>query len=308
LKNGTPSGKGYVANCLRGKDWIYNGDLDSVFVDGQGEMKNVKTFEWYKGTFHHGGFVAGECSVGTGDFYFTVLGYAQLSGFYQGQCVGVTDPVSRNGGLLIPVQGDPDFKGNVLMPQGPGKFELRQKNNQTSEEEYFVLDGNWQDGEFKGKGRVTKKIDGSSLEGEFGNNILVRGKADNVRGFFFGMKEDADISQFIYTGQVSNGVPDGEGDIVQGWPFGKDQAIDIKFSGTFRNGKWWNGKGSKEYEMNRETYIGEWRDGEFYSGDNYMTDNGHLNRYVYVNGKCISHDVYAGEHADSQIIQHIVAR
>jgi hypothetical protein len=273
-KDGKPFGKGSVVGYHCGDSWIYQGDMYSGDFEGSGEMKIWTGAEWYKGVFRRGKFVSGECLVYAGEdstpFYVSYKGgLIGLAGRYRGQCVVASNSPYLQEGLLHPDGGDDKFRPDLLTAEGNGVFYLREKDPRKGGLiGEFTVEGEWKSGEFRGNGRVTKVTTGSYLEGEFRNSLLIKGKAYKVSGVFFGLAQWPNAYMRTYTGAISNGVPDGEGELEQGFAFTDDEIYPIKFSGTFRDGKWWNGTGylPQKYGDFFEGKLGEWRNGEFYNG------------------------------------------
>ena len=89
------------------------------------------------------------------------------------------------------------------------------------------IDGEWKDGVFT-NGTVTNPNDDSYAEGEFRRSLVIKGEANRVVGFFYGLVGDRAWSTLAYTGQIANGLPDG-----QGYLFGLIHENVAKFQGIF---------------------------------------------------------------------------
>jgi hypothetical protein len=174
----------------------------------------------------------------------------------------------------------------------------------------YTLDGGWHDGAFKGQGKVTRDNPYATLEGEFRNGVLIRGKAKNVDGFFYGMPSWCAEHDCTYTGDVKEGVPDGEGQVafaMTGNEGKRDKDYySVQFNGEFREGKWWAGQGYLPEKCGDSWggQVGQWKDGVFYDGKQDTMENGHLNRLIYSSGRVVSRDVLADTDPNAKVIAH----
>jgi hypothetical protein len=255
-RNGKPFGKGTLVNYHCSNSWIYEGDVDSGLFDGEGKMKRSDESEWYKGTFRKGHFVSGKCQISaktseTSEFYAPngdESGLMVLYGEYRGQCIVSDTPrIEPAAGRLIPY--DPEYHYlDVLVADGKGVFHFVPQVPDRSNE--VKIDGEWKDGVFI-NGTVTNPNDNSYVEGEFRRSLVIKGEANRVAGFFYGLVDDRAWSTLAYTGQIANGLPDG-----QGYLFGLIHENVAKFQGIFRKGIPWEGNGRLPDGLN-----GGWREG-----------------------------------------------
>lgn len=315
-KDGEPHGRGAVVGMPAAGCWTYDGDTDFGHFEGQGAM-SAPLGEWYKGIFHFGKFVSGKCSLATFDDTFGIAvgdGTRIFGGRYEGQCVAVDTKSSSEAGLLQPRKVcnlDRDAI-DTLQVDGQGVFTLNTLKypNSLMVPVTYTLEGEWHDGEFKGQGKVTRDNPYATLEGEFRNSILIRGKANNVDGFFYGMPSWCVEHDCRYTGEVKEGSPDGEGKVVFATTGKEDKRAEdiypVQFNGELREGKWWVGQGYLPEKCSAfwGGKVGQWKDGVFYNGREDTMKDGHLNRLVYSNGRVVSRDVYADTDPNGKIIAH----
>jgi hypothetical protein len=111
-----------------------------------------------------------------------------LYGEYRGQCVVSDTPrIYQAAGQLRPY--DPDFHYlDVLVADGKGVFHFVPKglSNEVN------IDGEWKDGVFT-NGTVTNPNDNSYVEGEFRKSLVIKGEANRVAGFFYGLVGDGSV-------------------------------------------------------------------------------------------------------------------
>lgn len=287
--NGQPHGKG-KKNMREGS--YYDGQwVNGEFIEGIGK----KIYD--DGSIYEGG-IKNEKRYGQGTLTTSYGISAEGCWSEDEDSFGIVNGVKKNKGRII-------FEG---------KMDIHETLTMESEGKYYFEDGEYVEGIFEEKGKgiytfpngdiyegelnfmtihgkgILKKVDGSIVEGIWKKGVIdeiIKGKNCSIRIYVdvdWNPCGDMPDGYGMYTGEIKNGKPNGEGTFIYEGGVGK-------YVGQWKNGKF-DGKGFLElnFEDSYYKYDGEWKEsnahgeGKFETEDYGDGDGIHTEEGKYVDG------------------------